>query len=184
MTADTKLSALINKQHCTYKQLKTKKMLEFKFTVSEKEIQNKWVEQTTPERWIEMYQKLSDSYDTWDVDLKLAEYIISHIKKYVEVYQSEDLPEVLLPLLGEAIKNDIIENNEVNKNITLEDIGDEAEFYAIELLRDYTYITYEDAIRLVCRGYEFCSKSLDVGRKGLKEYTTAELLAEISNRTK
>lgn len=159
-------------------------MLEFKFTVSEKEIQNKWAEQTTPERWIEMYQKLSDSYLHWDVDIKVAEFIIKHLKSYVKEDLPEDLPEVLQPLLVEAIKIDIKENNENNKDITLQEVADEAELYAIELLRDYDYIDYGDAVRLICKGYDFGRENVDTISKGLEEYTTAELLAEISKRTK
>ena len=156
--------------------------MQFTFTVSEKEVQDKWAKQTTPDRWIEMYQKLSDSYAHWDVDVKVAEFIINHIKEYIKEYMPEDLPKVLQPLLVEELKNNIIENNLENKDITLEDVADEAELYAIELLRDYDFINYEDAVNIICNSIEFGRESVDTVSKGLEEYTTAELLAEISNR--
>jgi hypothetical protein len=153
----------------------------FKFEVSEQEVQNKWAEQTTPNRWIEMYKKLSHSYLSWDVDIKLAEFIINHIKEYVKELP-EDLPEVLHPLLIAEIKNDIVENNEKNKLITLEEVADEGELFAIELLKDYDFINYNDAVNLIYEGYEFGKESVDNSSKPLEDYTTAELLAEISRR--
>ena len=155
--------------------------LEFTFEVPEQEVQDKWAEQTTPDRWITMYKKLSNNYANWDVDIKLAEFIINHIKEYITELP-DDIPKVLYPLLAAEIKNDIIENNEKNKDITLEEVADEGELFAIESLRHYDFITYNNAIDLIYEGYEFGKNSIEVSSKSLEEYTTAELLAEISKR--
>lgn len=156
-------------------------MMTFKFEVTEKEIQDKWAKQTTSDRWIEMYRKLSNSYSNWDIDIKLAEFIINHIKEYVKELP-DDLPEILYPLLVDEIKNDIANQNEKNKDITLEEVADEAELKAIELLREYDFITYDAAIHLMYDMYKFGQESMEDNGKSLEEYSTAELLEEVKRR--
>ncbi|MFT6125833.1 MAG: hypothetical protein ACJAVA_000275 [Flavobacteriaceae bacterium] len=155
--------------------------LDFTVTISEQEVLEKWAEQVSVNKWIEMYTILSDSFSSWDVDLKLAEFIVKRVKEeWIDKYREEDIPEVLFPLLKNAVTNDVIEQNKKNQNITLEEVSGEVELKAIELLRDYDLIDYSDAVNLFCNGYDFAEKQ--IGNVDLSKVDMKDLIKEIQNR--
>ena len=155
--------------------------LDFTVTISEQEILEKWAEQVSAQQWIEMYTILSDSFSSWDTDLELAEFIVKRVKEdYIDKYREEDIPEILFPLLKNAVTNDVIEQNKKNQNRTLEEVSGEAELKAIELLREYDLIDYSDAVNLFCSGYDFAEKQ--VGNVDLSNVDMKDLIREIQNR--
>lgn len=156
--------------------------MEFTFTVTDKEIKEKWSEKCSVSEWIEMYKNLSKAYSDWSIDMEVAEFIIKNIKEgYIEKYLESDIPEVLKPLLIEALKKNFAKRNEENKNITLEETAGEHEFEAIRVLREYEEIDYSDAINLFCDGYDFALAKVEV-KTDLSEISTEKLLEEIKNR--
>jgi hypothetical protein len=155
--------------------------LDFTVTISQKEVLEKWAEQVSVNKWIEMYTILSDSFSSWDVDLGLAEFIVKRVKEeWIDKYMEEDIPEVLFPLLKNAVTNDVIEQNKNNQDITLEEVSGEAELKAIELLREYDLIDYSDAVNLFCNGYDFAEKQ--IGNVDLSKVDMKDLIKEIQNR--
>jgi hypothetical protein len=129
-----------------------------------------------------MYSNLSRSYGDWSIDLKLAEYIVGKVKEgYIDKYRDEDIPTVLKPLLVDSISKNIALQNEKNKNVTLEEVSGEAELKAIELLRNYEFIDYRDAINIFCEGYDFAMEN-KTANISLSEFTSEELLTELKNR--
>lgn len=158
--------------------------MEFEFRVGKKEIFEKWSEQASPDEWIEMYEKLSVNHMDWSSDMRLAEYIVNKVKEgYIDEYMDEDIPDVLRPLLIQAIGMDINSKNESNKDITLEEVSGEEELEAIRILRGYSIIDYEDAINIFCKGYEFAKDEASVsGIMDLSEIETKALMCELQKR--
>jgi len=154
--------------------------MEFQITITKEQLLAKWSEQCSTKEWIEMYQKHSSSWNDWDTDLKLAEFIVKKVKKgYIDKYRDEDIPEVLMPILVNAITNNITQRNLENENITLKEVSGESELEAIRVLRDYDLIDYEDAIILFCDGYDFAERGQTTD---LSKFSTDDLLQEIKKR--
>lgn len=156
--------------------------MEFTFTISEKQVQEKWAEQTTVERWIEMYKKLSDSYSNWDIDLELAEFIIKRVKEgFIDKYREDNIPEILKPLLFQANSDDLKSQNERNKDVTLKDVSGIAELTVIKKLREYKSLDYSDAVNLFCDGYDMAmeEKGETVDLSGVD---VQDLIKELQNR--
>lgn len=159
-------------------------MTEITFTITQKELREKWSEQCTVEKWIGMFENVSKAYGSWYIDLQVAEYLINKLrsKYFNSSYDVNSVPEVLRPLVIEAIKNDFLENNLNNQNLTINDVSDEFELEAIERLRDYEYLSYDNAVQLFCDACEFTQENLEFEHKALSDYSIEELLAEIKNR--
>ena len=156
--------------------------LEFNITITKEKILKKWSEQVDVSEWIGMYENLSDSYSSWTIDLELAEFIVKRVKEdYINKYLEEDIPEVLKPLLLNAISNDIISKNNENLKITLEEVSSIAELKAIEKLREYSYIDYEDAVNIFCDGYDLASIKKETN-VDLSSIDSKYLIKEIQNR--
>lgn len=156
--------------------------IEFNFTVSKKELLEKWSKQCSLEEWKEVYMTFSGSFSSWDIDLKLAEFIIKRVKEgYIDKYRDEDIPQVLKPLLIGAMQSNIIKKNEENLNVVIEEVIGEHELEAIKVLRNYNYIDYNDAIDLFCNGYDYANRNR-VTDVELSNISTEDLLEEIKNR--
>lgn len=160
--------------------------LEFTFMVSEKEIQEQWAEQTSVENWIDMYKKLSDSYNNWEIDLELAEFIVKRVKEgYINKYRDENIPEVLRPLLINTNNDNLREKNEKNKNIKLSQVAGVHELEAIKALREYNTLDYEAGVNLFCDGYDLAkygSEDQESEPIDLSEVSKEDLLKELANR--
>ena len=156
--------------------------LDFTVTISEKKVKEKWAEQVSTKDWIEMYQKHSNQWSSWDVDLKLAEFIVERVKTgYIDKYRNGDIPKVLRPLLLSSISDNIERQNEENEKITLNDVSGKAELQAILLLRKYATIDYDDAINIYCDGYQRGADSID-GQVDISNISSKILIEELKNR--
>lgn len=159
-------------------------MTEITFTITQKELRKHWSEQCTSEEYIEMFENVSKAYGSWYIDLQVAEYIINKLRTqyFSGSYNENSVPEVLRPLVTEAIKNDFVENNSKNQDLTIDDVSDEFELEAIERLREFEYLSYDDAVQLFCDACEFAQENMELEHRALSEYSIEELLAEIRNR--
>lgn len=157
--------------------------LKFNFTVTEEEVREKWAEQTSAKNWINMYTKLSDSFENWDIDLELAEFIVKRVKEgFIDKYREDDIPEVLKPLLFQANCDDLERKNRENKKITLEDVSGIAELTAIEKLRKYDSLDYTDAVNLFCDGYDLAMEEKRDTTFDLSNVDAQDLIKELKDR--
>ena len=156
--------------------------MKFTFTLSESEARKTLAKKLTFKELLELILINTNTYSNWDIDLQLAEALVKRVKEgYIDKYRDEDIPQVLRPLLVQAISDNLAKNNEKNKNITLNDVSGEAELKAIKLLREYKSIDYDDAVNLFCDGYDFAKKQTQT-EVDLSSVDTEKLLTEIKNR--
>lgn len=155
--------------------------LKFTFTLSEEEARKALAKKLTYQEWIELFEINSKTYGNWDVDLKITSHFVEKVKSWFDDTLDDRVPENLLPILQESVVKDFAERNKKNENIKLEEVSNEVELKAIETLRDYKVVTYQDAINIFYEGYEFNREPKETN---LSEFSTEELLQEIKNRTK
>jgi len=151
--------------------------------ITKKELLDLWADNCTEKEWIENYKRLSDSFCSWELDLRLAEFIVNRVKEgYIEKYMDGDIPEVLRPLLIKAISDDIRERNKLNKDITLEEVSSPEELAAIRRLRDFKALGYNDGVNLFCEGYDYAMEYVDSGSMDLSGVSDEELINELKSR--
>ena len=154
--------------------------IEVTFSITHKELREKWSERCSVEEWIEMFENVSKNYDVWDGDFQIAEYLIQRLRTKCSITDHlDDVPEVLRPLVIEALKDEFLEKKAEDENVTLDQVSSEQELEAIIRLRDYDSLSYEDGITLFCEGYEFAQSNES---KSLSDYSMEELLDEIKRR--
>lgn len=156
-------------------------MVDFTFTLSAEDARRAIAEEVSPKKWIELFELNSEAYANWSVDIAIAEHFIEKLKPWFDKTLGDDIPDCLLPLLQESATKDLAEKNKRYTSSTAEDTPDPVELAAIELLRQYKVITYNDALHIFFEGYAFNTERQE---RDLSDFTTEELMAEIIGRAK
>lgn len=153
--------------------------------IPHEDVVQSFISQNSYKDWIEMYDKISEDYGNWDVDIKILTHLVDKVyNQFIAKYRDHNnLPDNLRPLVEQSINEEFKEKVEEYKDWKLEDVGSEVKLGARDFCAKVTnhVPTYDDVFEAYIQGYELADEK-EKQTPNLSDISTEQLLEELKDR--